>query len=140
MSPDVAVDLESEKKAARALMQSGVEFRGHRMTDGHIEGGGRAYFNIDQSSDGVWIESSGEEWNSESKAKDAFANRLKNYRILRHETELDSEGHRAGEMAIGVKPLHDQSYQAIVAFRGPKYCADSKARSLRHLLAFLRKY
>lgn len=60
-SGDLGIDFEQHKAEAKLLVQTGIEFQLRRCADGRIKGGGRAYCNIERSSDGVWIESSGEE-------------------------------------------------------------------------------
>jgi hypothetical protein len=133
---DLVIDLEGENTAAKLLVQSGIKFELHRCTDGKISGGGRAYFNLELSSDGVWIESWGEECKTPGKAKESFEARLNGYRVLERMPELDSTGKQVGERAIVVKIAEDGGYRATIVAYGPDYCAVISSSSLRHLLAY----
>lgn len=132
----LGIDFERENTAAKLLVQSGIKFELHRSADGRIKGGGRAYFNLERSSGGVWIESSGEECKTPRKAMEASEAMLNEYRILERMPELDSTGKQVGERAIGVKMVEDGGYRATIAVFGPNYCAVISSSSLRHLLAY----
>jgi hypothetical protein len=135
-SGDIGIGLEQQKAEAKLLVQTGMEFQLHRCADGRIKGGGRAYCNIERSSNGVWIESSGEECKTPGKAREAFEAQLNGYRVLERIREVDSTGKQIGEEAIGVKIMEGDKCRAIIAVYGLTYCAIISASSLKHLLAY----
>jgi hypothetical protein len=133
---DLRIDFEQQNAEAKLLIQAGIEFQLHRCADGRVKGGGRAYFNIERSCDGVWIESSGQECKTPGKAREAFEALLNGYRVLERIQELDSTGNQIGEEAIGVKIMEGDKCRAIIAAYGATYCAVISAHSLKHLLAY----
>ncbi len=133
---DLVIDLERENTAAKLMVESGIRFEIHRCTDGKIKGGGRAYFNLERASDGMWIECFGEECKTLGKAKEAFEARLNGYRVLERVPELDSTGKQVGERAIAVKIAQEGGYRATIVAYGLNYCAVVSSNSLRHLLAY----
>jgi hypothetical protein len=133
-------DFEQEKTAAKLLIASGIKFHLQQCADGRTRDGGRTYFNMERSSDGVWIDSSGVECKTPQTARKIFEQQLRGYKVLIRVPELEPSGHQVGERAVAVKATGGGRYKAIIAVYGPTHCANTSATSLSHLLAYKREW